>query len=234
MGVPSPSFSRVDLTVPVFTVNSETDVTGYFPARQPDSPIFREWEVAGSAHNPWFRSQYSNAQNGLPLDTNPCATHQNDMPFHHVLQAALAHLNAWVADATAPPSLPKIDIQGTPRAIQRDQYGNALGGIRLPEMNVPVARYGPSGATSSTDSLVRLLCNLAGTVDYWSNTPEPPSAGPPADLWPDPPLKDLYRNHGAYVSAFTQATRAAVKAGYLLGPDAQASIDAAAHADVGK
>jgi len=36
------------------------------------------------------------------------------------------------------------------------------------------------------------------------------------------------------VSAFTQATRAAVKAGYLLGPDAQASIDAAAHADVGK
>ena len=234
VSVPSPSFSRVDLTVPVFTVNSETDVTGYFPARQPDSPIFREWEVAGSAHNPWFRSQYSNAQNGLPLDTNPCATHQNDMPFHHVLQTALAHLNAWVADVTAPPSLPKIDIQGTPRAIQRDQYGNALGGIRLPEMNVPVARYGPSGATSSTDSLVRLLCNLAGTVDYWSNTPEPPSAGPPADLWPDPPLKDLYRNHGAYVSAFTQATRAAVKAGYLLEPDAQASIDAAAHADVGK
>src|SRR5690606_18531404 len=44
---------REDLHVPVLIVQSETDVLGKlysYPARQPDSPWYRLWEVAGSAH----------------------------------------------------------------------------------------------------------------------------------------------------------------------------------------
>ena len=37
-------------------------------------------------------------------------------------------------------------ISGEPPAIARDRYGNAVGGIRLPELEVPIARYTFSGA----------------------------------------------------------------------------------------
>jgi Alpha/beta hydrolase domain len=232
VSVPSPSRIRADVNVPVFTVNSETDATGYFPARQPDSAMFLYWEVAGSSHAPWFRNQYSNVQAGLPVDTNLCTGPHNDMPFHYVLQAALSHLNNWVATGTPAPSLPKMDIQGTPAVIQRDQYGNAIGGVRLPQINVPIARYAPTGSTSSPDPLVGLICRLAGTTDYWSNTAEAPT--PPTDPWPEPSLKALYRNHGKYVSAFAHATREAVAAGYLLEPDAEDAMEWAAQSNVGK
>src|SRR5262249_37749017 len=43
---------RDDVDVPVFMVQSETDVVAVasFPARQPDGPRIRTWEVAGTAH----------------------------------------------------------------------------------------------------------------------------------------------------------------------------------------
>ena len=47
---------RNDLTVPVLTFETESDVldavfpTGYLPATQPDSRYFRLWEVAGTSH----------------------------------------------------------------------------------------------------------------------------------------------------------------------------------------
>ena len=48
--------TRTDLTVPVLTFETESDVldavfpTGYLPATQPDSRYFRLWEVAGTSH----------------------------------------------------------------------------------------------------------------------------------------------------------------------------------------
>jgi hypothetical protein len=232
VNVPSPARIRTDLNVPVFTVNSETDATLYFSARQPDSPHLRYWEVAGSSHAPRFRNIYQNVQVGLPIDSEPCDLPANNMPFHRVLQAALSHLKSWVAKGTLPPSLPTLSIEGTPPRIQRDQYGNALGGVRLPEMKVPIARYAPRGETSSSDPVLRLVCPLSGSVDYWSNTAEP--SAPPTDLWPEPSLKSLYRSHDAYVSKFKQAARDAVAAGYLLELNAKESIDQAVHSEVGK
>ncbi len=45
-------FVRDDLTVPVLTLESETDVLalGFLREAQPDSKMFRLWEVAGAAH----------------------------------------------------------------------------------------------------------------------------------------------------------------------------------------
>jgi hypothetical protein len=49
---PSPLFIRDDLDVPVFTFETETDVSflGFSPARQADTDRLRLWEVAGTAH----------------------------------------------------------------------------------------------------------------------------------------------------------------------------------------
>ena len=42
---------RTDLTIPVFKLLAETDVLGQQAAnRQPDTKVFRSWEVAGDSH----------------------------------------------------------------------------------------------------------------------------------------------------------------------------------------
>ena len=49
--MPDPTLTRTDLDVPVLTFSSETDLVGdrlgYGRARQPDTDVFRSWEVPG-------------------------------------------------------------------------------------------------------------------------------------------------------------------------------------------
>ncbi len=231
VAVPAPSKIRTDVNVPVFVVNSETDAPGYFPARQPDSAKFRYWEVAGSAHAPRFRNIYSNGQVGLPLESEACELPANDMPFHHVLQAALAHLTNWTMKGALPPSLPKLDVAGDPLQVRRDAHGNAVGGIRLPEMNVPIARYAPRAEMTSQDPVLRVVCPLAGSVEYWTNSAR---AGSSAGSWAQPSLKALYLDHDDYVGKFTRSAREAVSAGYVLEPSAKESMERANRSAVGK
>jgi hypothetical protein len=75
----------------------------------------------------------------------------------------------------------------------QDQYGNALGGLRLPVVDVPVAQY---DATT---------CGLYGqtiTLD-------------PATL------RETYPTHEAYVEQMQQATDVAIANGYLLPADGE-------------
>jgi hypothetical protein len=59
---PLPSFTtpfgtmiRNDLDVPVFVFETETDVfNSNTTDRQPDTNLFRLWEVAGSSHFDWY------------------------------------------------------------------------------------------------------------------------------------------------------------------------------------
>jgi hypothetical protein len=159
---------------------------------------------------------------GLP----PCTPPANSMPLQYVVQAALDHLNRWSgerseparlrrlrADAAAPgvagspdrsprrvpapPSFPPISISASPLAIRRDGNGNALGGIRMPQLDVPTAQYGPVGAPEE------LRCDLRGFTIPFS----------------DERLADLYPSHAAYVRRIAWATERAVRAGYVLRAD---------------
>jgi hypothetical protein len=47
-------------------------------------------------------------------------------------------------------------------------------------------------------------------------------------------LAALYKSHGQFVSAWSQATDAAQAAGFLVGADAEELQSAAAHSDIGK
>ena len=81
--------------------------------------------------------------------------------------------------------------------IQRDAFGNALGGIRLPDIEVPTASYAPSNLAKPAcgpgqqfpaclppqiPPLIGLACLLSGSV-----TPFPPET-----------LDDLYRSELGY------------------------------------
>lgn len=68
-----------------------------------------------------------------------------------VVQAVLAGLDRWVREGVPMPHAPKIarDPRQTD-GIARDQFGNALGGVRVPWIEVPRGRYLPRCACGPT------------------------------------------------------------------------------------
>jgi hypothetical protein len=226
--VPSPARIRTDLDEPVLTFQTETDLVflGSFHDRQPDSDRFRLWEVAGTAHadaytlvtafNDLGRSP---AAADLVVTADPipglisCGAPINSGPQHFVLKAAIVALDRWIKDGTPAPSAPRLEVAaGSPPVIARDEHGNALGGIRTPQVDVPIAKLAGDGQAGS------ILCLLFGTT-----TP-----------FDDAKLAALYPTHDAYLSAFSAATRRAVAAGFIGSRDARLMRQSAALSDVGR
>ncbi len=123
---------RDDLAVPVVVVNSEFEALALYLAGARDSRWIRYWEVAGTPHGVTTRSDLPNGRGWEP----------NTLRFNPVAESAIRHVRRWVAEGRPAPSFPRIEVEaGRPPRIRRDAYGNARGGIRLPELEVPVAEY---------------------------------------------------------------------------------------------
>jgi hypothetical protein len=209
---------RTDLAEPVLMFETETDLTtlSYYPARQDDTDAVRLWEVAGTAHADSYLIEkvYNVGANVDVAGILNCPQPLNAGPQHEVVQAALHHLVAWVRDGTLPPEAPRLEVtvEGDAPVIQRDEYGNALGGIRTPLVDVPAATLSGDPVEGGGS-----FCFLFG-----STTPLDPAT-----------LAELYPSHVDYVAAFTESAEAAVDAGFLLRPDAEAMIAEAEASDVG-
>ncbi len=93
----------------------------------------------------------------------------------------------------------------------RDALGNVLGGIRTPQVDVPIAALSGLGQSGGG------FCALFGTT-------VPFDAGT---------LASLYPSHEAYVKAIVRAARKAAKAGFVTRIDTTAIKAAAAGSDVG-
>ncbi|WP_249228019.1 alpha/beta hydrolase domain-containing protein [Kutzneria sp. CA-103260] len=208
------AWTRTDSGVPVLTVQTETDVLAplnYFPAAQPDNPRFRLWEIPGTSHVDAHVQQLGQVeiQRFFPGITLPqCGLPPNDGQERYVMDAALAHLNAWVRYGAAPPEADRITITGTPPAMVRDQYGNAEGGIRTPALQAPAATLTGTGNTGDS-----LQCTLEGTTVPF--TPEQ--------------LARLYPTNADYVAAVGRAAAQAVVKGFLLPADAAEIVRDAVH-----
>jgi hypothetical protein len=217
---------RTDLGVPVLAFETETDLTlgGYSKDRQPDNRWFRDWEVAGTAHADDYTAGVGLSDNGrsdaaadmvshdTPLSLFGCTAAPNSGPQHWVLDAAVAALTRWVKTGVAPAHAPRLEMTaGAQPTIRRDAEGNALGGIRTPELDVPVAAYSGTAPAGQPET-----CELFGST----------VAFPPATLL------SLYPTHADYVTRFDAATRTAVKAGHILPADAVQIEAAAASSDV--
>ncbi len=197
--MPDPVKIRTDLKVPVLVTETESDAPSHFPARTPDSSRYRLWELAGATHQNAWADSYFGAEIKRDLGVSGlggCDKPVNDLPTQHVADAAIHALDLWVKDGKAPASAPPIAISGSPPAIERDAMGNALGGLRLPELAVPVARYGGVGSPD--------LCRLEGFAIPFERAQ----------------LKALYPTHDVYVAKIKDAVAAAEKAGFLLSPEA--------------
>ena len=128
------------------------------------------------------------------------------------MNAAFHALNRWVKSGRPPRSAPRLETTpGPPADIARDADGNALGGIRTPSVDAPIATLRGDGQQGS------VLCILFGTT-------VPFDAGR---------LAALYPSHRAYVSAVRKATQRAVRRGFLLPPDAKLINASAAASTIG-
>lgn len=191
-----PTIIRTDTEVPALVVETETDVAsiiGYYPARQDDTDNVRLWEIAGTAHADQHLL-------GSTADLVDCGAPINDGPQHYVVKAALRAVDTWVRTGQAPPEAPRLEVDvknGVP-AVRRDADGIALGGIRTPQVDVPVdALSGDPGPSSA------VICMLLGTTRPLSEAR----------------LHELYASRDAYLERWERATDDAIEAGFVLDDD---------------
>jgi hypothetical protein len=212
---PMPSVARIraDLGVPTLTVETETDIVpgglGYLPATQPDTQQFRLWEVAGTSHVDLTELGLASTEvlRDIPgFPQLPCAAQPNTGQERYVMDAALAQLNHWARSGVPAPAAPLIKVRAGKYVT--DKFGNALGGVRTPAVDAPIATLTGLGNTGTNP-----LCFLLGTTT-------PLTAAQ---------LAKLYPNHAVYVLAVERAAARGVRAGFLLPADAL-QIDAAAAA----
>lgn len=216
---PDPSFIRTDLRRPVLNFSSETDLVGdrlgYRRAEQDDSDWFRSWEVVGTAHADAYSlgigdtddgsggadaklfAALQNAPTSVYFGVITCDKPINAGPHTYVLRAALHALDSWVRTGTPPASMPRMKVTPDFSEYERDDHGIALGGIRTPQVDVPVSML--SGLGQSGES----FCGLFGTTTSFSSAA----------------LKTAYPDTAAFTSKWNAATDAAVAAGVFLAAD---------------
>lgn len=203
---------RTDLRTPVLMAETETDMfgLGYYPAQQPDTHEIRTWEMAGTSHVDQWNLTYG-IESGHVWDPKVAAPSFaecgmiNNGPERFIMRAAVAALAKWVETGSPPPSAPRFAITGG-SAIARDRYGNAVGAIRTPAVDVPISTL--SGDFKSSESVI---CSLFGSVSPFTTTQ----------------LKALYPTHAEYVAKVREDAAKAVRKGWLLPPDAATIVEEA-------
>ncbi len=199
---------REDLDIPVMIVASEQEALPYAPVRQPDTDRFRHWEIAGASHFPEpmlasvndiakrdFGEALNLASAGLP----------SRVGWVDVLDAATQHVDRWIKTGAPPPTQPPIELAGTPPQILRDENGIAKGGVRKPDVEVPIASN--SGVANN---------GLLGHCEPFGAKK----------------LRALYPTHKVYVDKVTAAARAAGAAGIILPRTVEQYIAEATAADI--
>ncbi|MBU2074078.1 MAG: hypothetical protein KJ938_06550 [Actinobacteria bacterium] len=206
------------LEVPVMQLNSDwAESTG----EADDDPLYRLWDVAGSAHAGLFigyQQVFGSGPRvaGLPamdeqgyrdtieaagdygqMQVNPlyaaCTAAGASFPMRYAVNTALRELDEWIRTGQAPRPAPRFEFEADGETPARDADGNVLGGLRLPPIEVPVATY------RSTD------CELGGiTVPFDPLT-----------------LQQRYPTYADYERRLRKASDRAVRKGWLLPVDAR-------------
>jgi len=206
------SLVRRDLPVPVYRAQTETDMAGVLAGnrRQEDSGDFRYYEMAGTAHTVIYKDVTVPVLN-VPLESF-CrfpmnATGDGPVFGSYLYNAMWNNMEKHVRNGTSPPHGSLIVEFGG--VIARDQFGNAMGGIRLPMVDVPLATYGPNNTFNPTlppvlHQIADLQCRLSGTTTAFSQAT----------------LNALYPTHASYYDPVVRSVNRLVAARFLLPPDA--------------
>jgi hypothetical protein len=222
--VPDGTIIRSDPAAKVLTLETESDVLrpgggGYIDAQQPDSSSFRLWELTGASHVSADEELLQRIQafkewplNNPPLDYNVCTQKTDDLDEGAVVDTALHDLAGWATGGrgAAPPEFPAVVVSGSgaTATYALDALGDTIGGMRMPQITVPIETLHGTRTNSGTGNG---NCALEGVSGPFSTAQ----------------LQSLYPTHTDYVAKFTAAVQGAERAGILEPYDAEAEIQQA-------
>lgn len=199
---------RADTRVPVMVIDTPTNEVK--AGIQPEGPNIRVWTPAGASHTtgPYMeRVGKANVRDyGSVTVSGLCAAdYANTFPLQYVMGAAFHDLKRWVDGGARAPDFPQIPLtgEGKDRDVARDEFGNPVGGVRTPWVDVPVAHYEWKG---------ECLGGAGRTYPFDAAK-----------------LKALYGTPADYVAKFSQSAEQAVQRGVLLPDDEKAAIAQAKH-----
>jgi hypothetical protein len=245
--VPATAFIRSDLAQPVLFFNTETDITvlgaGFSVHNQPDSDTFRMWEVAGTTHADAYLLEWAGAdaeRSGLAVPPFNCGNPPiNNGPETFGARAAVRALALWTDAPRLKPSVgPRFSVEivtsPAPAAvINRDPAtGDAIGGIRLPQVAVPIETLTgirPPAAAASNPN-----CILFGAASPWDGGVDPWDGvlGLDPAPYPAPSLTTLYGTKANYLIRYEFAAWKSVLEGFLLWEDTREEVGLAEEANV--
>ena len=173
--------------------------------------MVRTYEVPGATHDNWYSmvEYYGDAEDefrvGIVLDYPGEEPYPNDFPYQFAFRAAYAQLYKWAEEGIAPIHTAPIPLDFAGRNM-RDRFGNAMGGFRLPPIDLPVCTYYPHCTPIMPFA-------LTGKTIFGYRIPYT------ADQ-----LRDLYGSLAAYEEKAAQKADECIKAGTLLESDKEACI----------
>ena len=178
--------------VPTIQMPSQSEVHGSstWGWRRPDSDVignqFRLYEVAGMSHN--------DARENPAFEG--CTHPLSHFPHGALTFMGLQHMLDWSAFGTIPPRAPSymetstVLTNGTRVAL--DEHGNAKGGVRSTYLDVPAFTFTIPNSGPG-------LCSQTGwTTPFTAEQ-----------------MKDLYRNHGGYVSSIQHRLKELMDEGFF-------------------
>jgi hypothetical protein len=180
----------------------------------------RMYDVAGASH-------------ATVLKADTCKLPPGRLDWAPVARATLQRLDQWVAINKAPPETRLMPLQPAmedptvlqapktlPEAIvqvpQRDADGNPIGGVRLPDIEVPLGVL-----AAQNEPLVNFTCSLVGAYLPFARTKDSADGRHPS-------VAERYKDRNDYVNRIRVAARAAQAQGFLLPEDAAVIVNAAA------
>jgi len=201
---------RQDTKIPILALNTETEALYYtLAAKQDDSDNFRSWIVTGASHAAFEQMAMMHRisdRDGVSDSMHKYSPYQSSkVEWLPTFGAALNHVLNWVQTGEAPPIAQPMEIDFEARQSKKDEHGNSLGGIRLPEVEVPIARY------------------VAGVGYPLSGFTVP---------FNEEKLKALYPSHDVYTAGIAAAAKKAWEQGFITESKYEKYIEAAKAAPI--
>jgi hypothetical protein len=226
-GEAPPKMLLVSSTTDYYSLRASLGRTGAFgTADQPLPANVRMYDIAGGSH--------------VVVPRAPtCTLPPGHLDWAPVSRALLLRLDAWVSLNAEPPAselMPLESASGEPPALRspgklsaaviqvpkRDQDGNALGGVRLPDIAVPTGTNGGQNRPQT------FTCMLVGSFSPFAATKAERERTGDVRL----SIEERYHDREDYVNRVRIAAQDLLARGFLLSDDAAVIVQEAASSNL--
>ncbi len=199
--------------VPFIAAMTESDFNRAPALRRADSDepgdVFRLFEIAGSGHAGPFAAGVPSARDLAIAGFDPpgeglCREPAGEFPVALAFNAIWQQYAQWLDEGVPFSTMPRIETDAGNQAL-RDERGNALGGWRLPQIEVPLAAYAGTGTPREDTDRARAACALTGVRTPFTTAQ----------------LREMYGSRAMWLTQFGAAIDAAVAERRITPADAE-------------